>query len=39
MVWFHLTLCLVKIAFSYPYRLAERIFLALSWCCARRPRL
>jgi len=39
MVWFYLTLYLVKIAFSYQYRFAERIFRALSWCWARRPRL
>jgi len=26
MVWFYLTLYLVKIAFSYQYRFAERIF-------------
>ena len=26
MVWFHLTLCSVKIVFSYPYRFVARIF-------------
>jgi hypothetical protein len=29
MVWFHLTLCSVKIVFNCPYRFADRIFPSL----------